>query len=362
MNRSAISCPNISNDSYADQYNIRANAIRLDSRFQNTRSPRSLSGPESDHVSTVLLSSLLNNHQNAKPQRRPSNYSSLDELKGRLFTVAKEQQGCRFLQHIVEENKPEDIEMIFMEVKEVVHELMVDPVANYLIQKLIEACNEQQMNGMVLSLVCDEEKLMNICGHSHGTRVIQKLLEHVTTREQKSLIISALKCITVTLTKSMHGHHVIQQCFRQFSNEEAKPLLDDIAENCLDIATDKSGCCVLQQCVAHAEGESRERLISEIIPNSLILAEHPYGNYVVQYLLGMKIPRVSENILDQLKGSYVNLSMNKYGSNVVEKCLKECGEKESATITMELINDPGCLKVLLDPYGNYVVQSALSVS
>ncbi|CAL5369997.1 unnamed protein product [Camellia sinensis] len=50
-----------------------------------------------------------------------------------------------------------------------------------------------------------------------------------------------------------------------------------VADNCLEIATNKSGCCVLQQCVLHAEGEPRERLLAEITRNALILAEHPCG-------------------------------------------------------------------------------------
>lgn len=50
-----------------------------------------------------------------------------------------------------------------------------------------------------------------------------------------------------------------------------------IADNCLDIATDKSGCCVLQHCVENADGQSRERLVAEITANSIVLSEHPYG-------------------------------------------------------------------------------------
>ncbi|CAL5368015.1 unnamed protein product [Camellia sinensis] len=57
-----------------------------------------------------------------------------------------------------------------------------------------------------------------------------------------------------------------------------------VADNCLEIATNKSGCCVLQQCVLHAEGEPRERLLAEITRNALILAEHPYGSTAIPML------------------------------------------------------------------------------
>ena len=85
-------------------------------------------------------------------------------------------------------------------------------------------------------------------------------------------------------------------------------------------------------------------------------------NYVVQYVIGMKVPHVTSNIIVQLGGSYVTLSMSKYGSNVVEKCLKDTGEEHSARIITEIMHHPDFLKVLQDPYGNYVVQSALNAS
>ncbi|KAL2552354.1 Pumilio-like protein 11 [Forsythia ovata] len=113
--------------------------------------------------------------------------------------------------------------------------------------------------------------------NSFTTRAMQKLLEHLTSPEQKSIAISVISCITVPLTKSLSGHHVIQHCLKFFSNEDNKYILNAVADNCLDIATDKSGCCVIQQCVAHAQGEPWDRLVQEITVNALVLSVHPYG-------------------------------------------------------------------------------------
>ncbi|KAL2490830.1 Pumilio11 [Abeliophyllum distichum] len=191
---------------------------------------------------------------------------------------------------------------------------------------------------------------------------MQKLLEHLTSPEQKSIAISGISRITVPLTKSLSGHHVIQHCLKFFSNEDNKHILNAVADNCLDIATDKSGCCVIQQCVAHAQGEPRDRLVQEITVNALVLSVHPYGNYVVQYILGLRIHHVTRDILNRLSGSYIQLSMSKYGSNVVEKCLKDSQEEEASQIVQELFSDPQWLMVIQHPFGNYVAQSALEVS
>ena len=61
--------------------------------------------------------------------------------------------------------------------------------------------------------------------------------------------------------------------------------MDEIVEHCLDIATDKSGCCVLKQCLAHAKADARERLLAEITANAFVLSEHPYGFVFLNPLL-----------------------------------------------------------------------------
>ncbi|XVE66749.1 hypothetical protein DITRI_Ditri08aG0104600 [Diplodiscus trichospermus] len=317
-----------------------------------------VNGLESKNFSSNFLSSMYN-HSIVYPQQL-SKYSSLEELKGRVCSLAKDQHGCRFLQRQLDREK--NIEMIFMEVKDELHDLMVHQFANYLIQKLFEVGNQEQRTELLLVLVSYEQRFVDVCTDMHGSKTVQKFMERIVSQEQKCVLLSVLKPIACTLTNNIHGHHLIEQCLSKFSNEDTKHIVGEIVQHCLDIATDKSGCCVLQQCLAHAKAEDRERLLAEITANAFILSEHPYGNYVVQYVLGMRVPHFISRMIVQLGGSYVTLSMNKYGSNVVEKCLKDAGEEHRARIIAEIIHDPDFLKVLQDPYGNYVVQSALHVS
>ncbi|KAK9270326.1 hypothetical protein L1049_025904 [Liquidambar formosana] len=294
--------------------------------------------------------------------QQPLNYVGLGDLRGRIVSLATDQYGCRFLQMKFDGIKDEEIQMIFSEVIGHVGELMLDQFGNYLVQKLVEVCNEEQRTRILLSVTKNKFQLVSICLNMHGTRAVQKLLEHLTTPQQISLVMSALSPGAVALTKDMNGHHVIQHCLKHFSNEDNKYLLSEVANNSWGIATDKSGCCVLQSCVEHSQGEPRERLVAEIISNALLLAEDRYGNYVVQHIVGLRIPRVTAKLLKQLGGSYFSLSCNKYGSNVVEKCLIESGEELSRQIIMELLRSPNVSMLLVDPFGNYVIQSALSVS
>ncbi|XP_057975081.1 pumilio homolog 12-like [Malania oleifera] len=289
-------------------------------------------------------------------------YLLLKDLQGQIVPLAMDQYGCRFLQTKFDDIKDDEIEMIFSEVIDYVSILMVDPFGNYLFQRLVEVCSDEQRTRIVLSLTRNDFQLVAICLNMHGTRAVQKLLDRLTTKPQISLVMSVLSRSALSLSKDNNGHHVIKHCLERFNYEDNKHLLNEVADNSFAIATDKSGCCVLQSCIEHSQGECREHLVAEITVNALPLAEDRYGNYVVQYLLEMKIARVITNLLRQLKGSYASLSCNKYGSNVVEKCLLESRREQSEQIILELLRSPNVSMLLLDPFGNYVIQTALSVS
>lgn len=46
----------------------------------------------------------------------------------------------------------------------------------------------------------------------------------------------------------------------------------------------------------------------------------------------------------------------------MERFLQDSGEKHSTSIVLELLHNPNVAMLLVDPYGNYVIKSALSAS
>ena len=61
-----------------------------------------------------------------------------------VMSVAKDQNGCRFLQRKFDEGGPAAIQAVLPEVLEHLIDLMMDPFGNYLIQKLLDRCSEEQ--------------------------------------------------------------------------------------------------------------------------------------------------------------------------------------------------------------------------
>ncbi|KAI3697023.1 hypothetical protein L6452_29724 [Arctium lappa] len=287
---------------------------------------------------------------------------SADDFGERVYIMAKDQQGCRLLQKKFAEGTREDLENIFRDVILHVVELMTDPFGNYLVQKLLEVCDKHQHMQILRVITRKPGDLVRISCDMHGTRAVQKVVETLKTREQCSMVVSALKPGIIVLMKNMNGNHVAQRFLQYLKPEFNEFIFEAATVKCIELATDRHGCCVLQKCLSHSDGEPRRRLVREITSNALILSQDPYGNYVVQYVFELQVPWATAAILDQLEGNCGDLAMQKYSSNVVEKCLKYAREERRVCIINELMNNPRLDQIMQDPYGNYVIQAALRSS
>ncbi|CAK9231067.1 unnamed protein product [Sphagnum troendelagicum] len=293
-------------------------------------------------------------------QQQPPKYTTLEEVEGHIYLIAKDQHGCRFLQKKFDEGGPKDVEKIFHEIISHITELMKDPFGNYLVQKLLEVCDEKQRMEILRSVTMDGE-LVRISLNMHGTRAVQKLIETLKSPEQVAMVITALSDGVVELIKDLNGNHVVQRCLQKLSHEDSQFIFDAAALHCVEIATHRHGCCVMQRCVDFALDHQRQRLVAEVAANALTLSQDPYGNYVVQYILDLKTAWSSTEVMARLEGNYAFLSMQKFSSNVVEKCLKLGVEEPRSRLVRELMTSPHLGQLLQDQYANYVIQSALSV-
>jgi hypothetical protein len=99
------------------------------------------------------------------PQRT---YNSVDEVVGRICTVAKDQNGCRFLQKVFTEGTQEDSGKVFAEIIEHTGELMVDPFAHYLVQKILEECSNDQRMHIICEITKVPLDILKVSCNMHG--------------------------------------------------------------------------------------------------------------------------------------------------------------------------------------------------
>ncbi|CAF2162150.1 putative pumilio homolog 8, chloroplastic [Brassica napus] len=310
----------------------------------------------------------LNSHHSVPSYSRRkggnTNYPSLPKtsgIEGYVYLMAKDQHGCRSLQRILEYGTCLDSMIIFNEVIPHVVEVMTDPFGNYLMQKILDVCNEEQRMQILLIVTAQPGWLVQISLNTYGTRVVQRLVETVKTKKQIFLVKSALRLGFLSLVRDVNGNHVIQRCLQCLSTQDNEFIFEDATRFCIDMATHQHGCCVLQKCIAYSTGQQREKLIAEVSRNSLFLAKDPYGNYAVQFVIHLRDLSAIAMVLAQLKRHYVELSMQKFSSHTVERCLRNCPESRPQ-IVRELVSVPYFDVLIQDPYANFVIQAALSVT
>ena len=289
--------------------------------------------------------------------------ATLDDYIGNIYSLCKDQYGCRFLQKQLDIGGKKAADAIFEETKEHTIELMTDSFGNYLIQKLIERVTMEQKKA--LSVIA-APFFVDIALNSHGTRALQKLIECVDSADEAQIIIDALRNDVVTLSKDLNGNHVIQKCLQNLKPSEFQFIFDAAYDHSLEIATHRHGCCVLQRCLDFGTKEQCQKLCEKLLSNIDKLTVDPFGNYVVQYIINKETEKndydYTYKIVHLLKPKITELSLHKFGSNVIEKILRT--PIVSETMIMELLNNGGekAVQTLLnDSYGNYVLQTALDI-
>lgn len=283
----------------------------------------------------------------------------LEHYRGELYSLCKDQHGCRYLQRKLEERTPDQVQLIFEETHLHVVELMTDPFGNYLCQKLLEYSNDDQRTALINNAA---PELVKIALNQHGTRALQKMIEFISTPEQTRTVIRALENHVVELVQDLNGNHVIQKCLNRLSAEDAQFVYDAVGGNCVVVGTHRHGCCVLQRCIDHASGEQRARLIAQITANAFSLVQDPFGNYVVQYILDLAEPHFTEPLCQSFRGHISALSKQKFSSNVIEKCLRTADFQMRRQLVEEMLGGTELEKMLRDSFANYVVQTAMDFS
>ncbi|KAM7258230.1 hypothetical protein ACFE04_013971 [Oxalis oulophora] len=303
----------------------------------------------------------IQNLDTCSPLTLPSSSSCLAAFRGQIYTMARDQYNCRFLQGVCDWGTSEDVEIIFNEIITHIGELMMDQFGNYLVLKLLSMCNEDQITQIVHMVTKEAGQLVKISLNSYGTGVVQKLIAVLRTRQQIVQVKLALQLGFLHLVEDLNGNNVINGCLQCFNPEDNKFIFAAATKFCLNIATHQHGCYVLQRCIGKAIGEDRDRLTAEVVLHGLQLAQNPYGNYVVQYIINLNIPSVNEKLCAKFKGHYIQLSIQKFSSHVVEKCLKNIPESHSCII-QEFLSVSRFDKLLQHQFANYVIQCALKVT
>ncbi len=322
----------------------------------------------------------------ASPKRPP-----LRELLGHVRRLSRDQVGCRLLQQALDEEGDSAATSILNEGLSFWGEAMVDPFGNYLFQKILEKITSEER---VLLIKTVSPRLVNASLNLHGTRSVQKVVElcaideaaasddesekksrsHEDSNDKSGKAAkkekeTAAEILTRSLTPAAarlcidsHGNHVIQRILLKLPYKYSQFVFEAVANSVGDVARHRHGCCVIQRCLDSPPSTARTNLVLKIVEKSLELMQDAYGNYVVQYVLDVCSDEDVHSVCESVVGKVSLLAIQKFSSNVMEKCLERCTDRVRESYLEELSDQERIRELMMDPFGNYVIQRALAVA
>jgi hypothetical protein len=297
---------------------------------------------------------------------------SLEALLGQVRRLSRDQVGCRLVQQALDEEGTSAATLILNEGLPFWGEAMVDPFGNYLFQKILEKITPDERIMLIRTV---STRLVNASLNLHGTRSVQKIVELCAQDEGKKkatenkdavsgaeLLTKSLAPAAARLCIDSHGNHVIQRILLKLEHKYSKFVFDAVAESVGDVARHRHGCCVIQRCLDSPPCPARSHLVRRIVGKSLELMQDAYGNYVIQYVLDVCSDEDVHAVCESVAGKVTVLAIQKFSSNVMEKCLERCTDRVKELYLDALSDSERIRELMMDPFGNYVVQRALSVS
>ena len=278
-------------------------------------------------------------------------------VKGKFLSIIKSHKGSKIFQKYLRPTHCDILHQIFVELSNDLEELITDNYANYFCKRFFPYLNQKDR---ICFLNKIEKSLVKLSSHSIGTYPIQTIIEHVGSKNEKIIIISAIKNNIKELSIDQFGSHVIEKLLTCFEEEYIPFIYDYICDNFLNLAYNNNGIYIIKKILTFTHKKTlHDKLKKMVKENALNFVKHPYANFVIQVIIECWADY--KEILNIFDKKYFNLSLEKYGSNVVERCL----EKDETLLNNyidEIINSNHIYEVMRSNFGNYVIQKAIKLS
>ena len=307
---------------------------------------------------------LPNNNNNYSPRKsKKQNFTDLsnEDLSKQAINIAKHQSGCRYLQKRIETYPDLVPTLFFPNALGHIKELSNDQFGNYYMEILIKYLPENMLLKL-MELIFPE--VLDIGTNQYGTKVLQYLMNFLNNEKLLLSFIDIILPHVVSLVTDLNGTHIIQKII-SVNSPHVQIIFDIIFKNIKEIAITRVGSNFIKKVLDSLKNEiSKENLDSLIIAinlnlDTIIVNQH--GNYIIQNLVTLDNDiNYKIIIIETIIKNIVAYSNEKYSSNVVEKCF-DVPEMKNKLIE-ELIKKNNFEKILLNEYGNYVIQKALMKS
>lgn len=335
--------------------------------------------PESDDLNRVNLASgspsvQVNNDDDSQAQKNRG---------GRLFhtfpskTPIRRRTGVRVVPPSEENKAPTlksaqttlalldsgddaSIHEIVGEIASCLPDLLAFPSGLEIFEKCLSVCSVEEFVELIQAL---EPNFFQIASQKLGSKAIQAMM-YIIFKEELGidLLVSIFTKHVASLINCKVGHTLLLTLLTKAPPEISKFIDRQLCSDSLAYATDYNGLRVFRAVIDFRQQKDLTPLLDEVIAKSVILTEHLYGNYLIQTALQRSTHDFRAKFFTKMQGNFYWWARQKCSSNVVETFLKLAPAECRASIISELIVPSGIGILLRDRFGNFVLQTALTVA
>ena len=322
--------------------------------------------------------SFNNNHLNQKTEhKQPQKYMenktneklknfnkmSNEELAKHAHILAKSQEGCRYLEQIIDSNPNIVSNLFFPNILGYFEELSNNKYGNFYIKKIIKYLSKELLGKLIEFLY---PMITRIGTNQYGSKILEQLIKRI--KDNDDLLLSFIKDIIpniILFINDLNGTHIIYKLLL-LKSKYIRLIEEQICNNIKSIYITREGSSLLKKYFDIIKKECNntknyDKLIYfiNIINNNLsLIITDQFGNYIIRHIILNINHSINSMIVQNIINNLVFYSNQKYSSNVVENCLDNNYIKDY--IINELTKQYIFNSIFLNEYGNYVIQKALS--
>uniref|UniRef100_A0A7R9YUU0 PUM-HD domain-containing protein n=1 Tax=Chlamydomonas euryale TaxID=1486919 RepID=A0A7R9YUU0_9CHLO len=207
--------------------------------------------------------------------------------------------------------------------------------------------------------------LRDVSGHvfafsldQFGSRFIQQQLDGPDGAASVPGLLSEVMPRLVELSCDIFGNYVVQKALDVGDAGARAAVASALAGDMLSLSLNQYGCRVVQKALQVLPEEGQVAIVSELDSQVMRCVRDANGNHVIQKVIEcVPTPRIT-HILDAFLACILPLSGHPFGCRIVQRILEHCKDPMRRGAALDEILK-GTHKLILDQYGNYVIQQLL---
>jgi hypothetical protein len=308
-----------------------------------------------------------NNIINFKNNPKMKDYTKMsnEELAKEAHILAKTQEGSRFLEKIIESNPIIVQNLFFPCTLPYFEELSNNKYGNFYIKKLIKNLPKEFLGKLIEFLY---PMITRIGTNQYGSKILEQLIKSI--KDDDMLLFYFIQEIIphmILLINDLNGTHIIYKLLL-LKSKYIKLIEEHICNNIKNIYITREGSNLLKKYfdIINKEGNNLKNydkivfFINTINNNLPAIIIDQFGNYIIRHIVLNLNHSINNILIQNIVKNIVYYSNQKYSSNVVENCMDNNYVKEY--ILIELTKQYIFNNILLNEYGNYVIQKAISLA